>query len=576
MTLSPASRQWIRRRLRPVELQGTLFWASLIGFLGALVTAGFREAIQVVEFMLTGQTGGLVEISSSLSPFRKLLTPTLGGAVAGMIMQYMMHLARGRKTTDYMEAVTVGDGFISVRASLVKSSSSLFSIGSGGSIGREGAMVQLSAMLGSVVGRLMDFSSRWRRMLVACGAAAGLAAVYNAPLAGTLFVAEIVFGSIELENLAPIVVSAVVANATVHSWMGYAALYAMPEFQLRSPWELAVYVLLGVLAGNLAPLFLWCLEKSQQLFRKVPGPLSLRFALGGLVVGLLSLITPDVWGNGYSVVNSILLNPWTWKALLIVLACKILATSATLGSGAVGGVFTPTLFCGAALGALVGSLAQLVAPGMVGRPADYAVIGMGAFMSATTHAPLMSILMVFEMTQNYQVMLPLMLASITSHYLAKFYRHGHSIYYESLHGSRPAPPPLPQPQLARFAWTDLVSTPEPTVLPEATAESLKDRFKQTPFNSLQVVDSSGRWLGVAGRSRVLAAANSTPAGELLEPTSRALNADMPLEEALESASEIRSEMLPVLRGRDDPHYLGTVYKSDLLLALRKRLGELRS
>lgn len=569
MPIPPVVKRWFRRRLRPVEFQGTLFWAGLIGFCGALITAAFREGIKLVELLLTGQSGGLVEISSSLPWFLKLLTPTLGGAIAGLILQYLMHLAGGRRTTDYMEAVKVGDGFISVRASLVKSVSSLFTIGSGGSIGREGAMVQLSAMAGAVFGRVLDFPARWRRMFVACGAAAGLASVYNAPLAASLFVAEIVLASIELESIAPVIVSAVVANATVHQWMGYEPLYSMPSFHLSNPWELLVYVLLGVLAGELAPAFLWCLDRSQKLFGELPWPLWARFALGGLIVGAISQITPDVWGNGYSVVNSILHSPWTWTSLLLVLLCKIAATSATIGSGAVGGVFTPTLFCGAALGAMVGTAGHGLAPELVGGPANYAVIGMGAFLAGTTHAPLMSIVMVFEMTQDYQVMLPLMIASVTSHYVAKHYRKGRSIYYESLHGNRALEP-------GRLAWTELVRNPEPTVLPEVPSEALKARFSQTPFNSLQVVDSSGVWLGVVGRSRVLAAPPGTPAEELLEPNSQALDATMSLQQALEEAATIRSELLPVVDDPEECRYLGTIYKSDLLLILKTRLGEMRN
>jgi CIC family chloride channel protein len=181
----------------------------------------------------------------------------------------------------------------------------------------------------------------------------------------------------------------------------------------------------------------------------------------------------------------------------------------------------------------------------------------------------MSIVMVFEMTQDYQVMLPLMVASVTAHYVAKHYRQGRSIYYESLHGNRALEP-------GRLAWTELVRNPEPTVLPEDPAEALKARFSQTPFNSLQVVDASGIWLGVVGRSRVLAAPSSTPADELLEPDSQALDATMTLQEALEEASTIRSELLPVVDDPEASRYLGTIYKSDLLLILKSRLGEMRN
>jgi len=562
------SRWWIRHDLSFASLHGFLLWAGLIGFGGALVTVGFREAIQWVAYFLTGRMGRFSEIAAALPLWHRLLIPTLGGLVAGLILQYGMNLARGRRTTDYMEAVTLGDGFISVRASLVKCASSLFTIGSGGSIGREGAMVQLAAMLGSTLGRILRFPAPTRRQLVACGAAAGIASAYNAPLAGAIFVAEIVLDSFQLESIAPIIVSSVIANATVHGLLGYEPVYQIPTLHVGESWELLFYLILGLLAGHLAPTFLWALDKSQNLYQRRGIPIFLRLGLGGFVVGLISMHYPQVWGNGFSVVNSILHSPWTAAALLDVLVCKIFATTAMVGSGAVGGVFTPTLFCGAALGALVGNCLTQIFPWMDASATAFAVVGMGAFLAGTTHAPLTSILMVFEMTRQYEMVLPLMLACVAAHYAAKMYRHGKSVYAESLTGKR-----VGREQAMLMAWQELAHPIQFGVLPTADLETMRSRLSEVSFNNLQVVDAQGIWLGVVGRKSVALAAPKATAATLMDAFSRCLRSDMSLEDALQMAADIPSENLPLVNGPDQK-LIGMISKSDLLRALQNRLRAL--
>ncbi|MBK1617825.1 fimbrial protein FimV [Lamprobacter modestohalophilus] len=414
------------------ELYTLLLLATLAGFFGALVTVLFREGIRLLEWLVSGQDQGLVAAAEALAPWQRLLFPVAGGLLAGLILQQIGGLLRGRSTTDYMEAVAVGDGWISVRHSLVKASSSLVTVASGGSIGREGAMVQLAAMVASAMGRLSHFPRDRLRLLVAAGAAAGLASAYNAPIAATLFVAEIVLGSIALEHIGPLIIAAVIANTTVHEILGYAPVYQIPAFSLVSDWELALYLVLGILAGHLAPAFLSLLERSHQVFGRLPMPLAGRMALGGLVVGAISVYEPQVWGNGYSVVNAVLQDPWAWQALLTVLVLKMIATAATHGSGAVGGAFTPTIFVGAMLGALFGTLVHALLPDGTATPSAYAVVGMGAMLAGTTHAPLMSILMVFELTMDYNIVLPLMLAVITAHYTARRYNAVKPMYADSL------------------------------------------------------------------------------------------------------------------------------------------------
>lgn len=418
--------------LGPRDLHLLLLLAAVTGVLGALVTVVFREAIDGLASLYGGHGSSLAAMAVALPAWQRLLIPALGGLIAGLILQEIGTRLRGRTTTDYMEAVAVGDGWISIRQSLVRAASSLFTVASGGSIGREGAMVQLAAMVASALGRLSRLPTDRLRLLVAAGAAAGLAAAYNAPLAATIFVAEIVLGSIALEYIGPVIVAAVIASVTVHDIFGYAPAYAIPEFSLVSDWELGLFLVLGLAAGHLAPLFLRLLERTSQLFAQMPLPLVGRMTIGGLIVGAISVYEPQVWGKGYSVVDSVLLAPWAWQALVTVLVLKMLATAVTLGSGGIGGAFTPTLFVGAMLGALFGTLVHALLPVGTGPVSAYAVVGMGAMLAGTTHAPLMSILMILEMTMDYQIVLPLMLAVVIAHYTAVRYTGVRPMYAESL------------------------------------------------------------------------------------------------------------------------------------------------
>jgi H+/Cl- antiporter ClcA len=426
-------RATLRLLFGPLDLYLTLLLAAVIGLLGALVSMLFREAIVALSSLYGGESESLSLNAINLSAWERVLVPVVGGLIAGLILQEIGNRLRGPKSCDYIEAIAVGDGWISARQSLVRAFSSLFSVASGGSIGREGSIVQLAAMVASLTGRVMRLSRERMRLLVAAGAAAGLAASYRAPLAAAVFVTEIVVGSIALEYVGPLMVAAVIASVTIYDILGYAPLFQIPDFALTNDWRLGLCLVLGLLAGHLAPLFLRLLDSATQLFARLPLSLVVRMTMGGLIVGLISAgLEPRVWGNGHTVVNSALLEPWAWQALATVLVFKLLATAATIGSGAIGGAFTPTLFVGAMLGLLFGALVQLVLPADTAPAGAYAVVGMGAMLAGTTHAPLMSILMILEMTTNYGMMLPLMLGVVTAHYTAARYTWVRPMYAESL------------------------------------------------------------------------------------------------------------------------------------------------
>lgn len=559
---------------RAAERHRILFWAGVVGILGGLSSVLFRKLLDLLAAGLTGGSGGMVAIFAGLPPWQRLITPALGGIVAGLILHFGSKLLSSRKnTTDYMEAVVLGDGALSFRSSITKILSSMFSIASGASIGREGPMVQLAALLASLVGRARSWSIARRRLILACGVAAGIASAYNAPIAGALFVAEIILGSIAMETLGPLLLSTVLATQTVHFLVGKEPLYAIPPFHLQSGFELIDYLALGVLAGLTAPWFLRALRGSEKLFGRTRLPVYWRIGLGGLIVGIIALTYPQVCGNGYSVVTGILQEEWLWASLAVVLLLKVLATCASFGSGAVGGVFTPTLFMGASLGYLFGHAHQALGFGPSPSPGAFALTGMGMFLAATTHAPLMAILMIFEMTLDYQLILPLMLGCVVAYFTA------HGIESRSIYSV-----PLERKGAGYFArrlrWlrvTDLMKPDPIRVLENTSFGDIARHFIVNTFHYLYVVDEQDIYLGAISLEDVkenlgtASLANLVIARDLLVPGPPAIAVSSTLDEALDLFTRHRGERLPVVSTGPRPRLLGSLAKTDLLLAIAERL-----
>jgi CIC family chloride channel protein len=343
-------RVWVQEKLQPSEWQVTLMWAAVAGFLGALTSILFLTLTERVHDWFGNSSLGVVDSMARLPWWGCLLVPAAGGACAGAILMFGQRLTRAQSSTDYMEAIVIGNGNVPTRASLVKSAAAVFSIGSGGSIGREGPMVQIAAVVASRLGRWRKFTPPQLRLLVACGAAAGIASAYNAPIAGSFFVAEIILGTIAMESLGPLVISAVAATLTIHVLTAAHVLYKVPAFAYVSPWEMGPYIVLGFITGILAPVFLISLKHAEKFFVSLKLPIVARLALGGLAVGAIAINVPQVCGNGYSVVVDILTGKIGWLLVPGLFACKWLATMASFGSGAPGGVFTPSLFMGAGAG----------------------------------------------------------------------------------------------------------------------------------------------------------------------------------------------------------------------------------
>ncbi|MCE9993523.1 voltage-gated ClC-type chloride channel ClcB [Enterobacter asburiae] len=414
-----------------------LLIASLTGVLAALAVALFRHSMYLLEWLfLSNDSGSLVNAAAALPAWRRALTPALGGLAAGLLLWGWQRLTaqRPHAPTDYMEALETDDGRFDYGASLVKSLASLLVVGSGSAIGREGAMILLAALAASFFARRFTPKSEWK-LWIACGAAAGMASAYHAPLAGSLFIAEILFGTLMLASLGPVVIAAVVALLTTRLLSpGADTLYEVHLSEALSGVDYSLLVGIGLLAGVCGPLLMWLMTASHALFLRLRLSPPLQLALGGLIVGLLSLLTPKVWGNGYSVVQAFLLAPPLLSVIAGVFICKLLAVLASSGSGAPGGVFTPTLFVGMATGMLFAQVFALWFPG-----SETAILlglaGMATLLAATTHAPIMSALMVCEMTGQYALLPGLLIACVVASVLSRTLRQD-SIYGQHTAESR--------------------------------------------------------------------------------------------------------------------------------------------
>jgi CIC family chloride channel protein len=600
------ARSAVLRLFRISDWQISLLWSVAAGLLGAGATECFRKLLHGVDTVVFGPHTGMVSIALALPWYVRIISPALGGLAAGALLVWARRMTVQKATSDYMEAIVVGDGRIPVGQALVRSASSLLSISSGGSIGREGSMVQLSALAASLLGRVLRMPLERLRLLVACGAAAGITSAYNAPIAGAFFVAEIVLGTIAMESVGPIMVASVVANIAMRSFPGYQPPYEMPAFANIAGVEVLLFALMGVLIGGAAALFLRGLAQGKRQFSRLPLPLPLRLALGGLIVGLISVAVPQVWGNGYSVVNGVLHNPGPWWILLVLLVAKVVATLGTSGSGAVGGVFTPALFVGCLVGSLFGHGVHALWPAATSASSAYAIVGMGAFLAAATQAPLMAVLMIFEMTLSYEVMLPLMAASVVAYFVARSIQSG-SMYQITVQRRKALDE---RTRLRGLQMRELIEPAHTVVQPDADLAAMSRLFLQYPVKFLYVTNAVGHFLGVVPLKALSAALDAEKrmqadpenggadlhadvhlanqpaavartaheelirkrATDLLSDEIRPLAADMELGQALQRFLEHRGERLPVIESAVNPVLLGVVGKS-ALLATYVRLSE---
>jgi chloride channel protein, CIC family len=563
---------WLVEHLRLSERQLTLIWAALIGVLGALASESFRKATDILHLVATGSSSSIISSFAKLPWWQRLAVPTAGGLLAGLTLWFGNRLfasIRQKSTTDYMEAIVVGSGIISVRASIVKSVSALFSISTGTSIGREGPLVQLSSLAASLVGRILKMPIPQRRHLVACGAAAGIACAYKAPIAASLFVAEIILGTIVVESLGPLILASVVAAFVSQFLSGGEPLYKSPGFNLHTRWEIVPLCFVGIFLGFLAPGYLRFLRLAERLIAKIDIPVPLKLALGGAVVGALAILNPEVCGNGQGLLQSLFHQNWLWNGIVAIILLKLVATATAFGSGVVGGVFTPTLFIGAATGVLYGQAVLHFAPGLRADPAMYGFIGMGSFIAATTGAPLMAILMAFELTLDYSLVPYLMVNCVVAYYCSGIFEK-RFMYGESLERKGAA---FFKQQLAEVNLRDLVRS-DPLTLPQnATFAQIAETFVQHRFQHIYIVDKENRLLGAISLHDVKTFLDR-PELESVVIAADIMDEDFPrvartqgMNEALRKFAEAKSERLPVVDNLHSRQLVGSISKTDIILHL---------
>ncbi len=389
--------------------------AIIIGLLAGFAAIGIRFLIKEISFLSFQGEGNLLENILNTSWYWILIIPAIGGLIVGPIIYFLAPEAKGHGVPEVMQAILLRGGNIRPRVAFIKAIASSITIGTGGSVGREGPIIQIGSSLGSMVGQFLRVPSKRMKTLVGCGAAAGIAAAFNAPIAGALFAVEIILMDFAIAQFSPIVISSVIATVVSHTFEGKFAAFVVPGYQLVSPQEIGFYFVLGGLAGIVSFLFIKLLYWCEDLFdNKIKLPDYIKPAIGGLLIGAIALLSPQIMGVGYDTINNALYGNMVWYIAFALIFIKIIATSITLGSGGSGGIFAPSLFMGAMLGFFFGSVVHSIFPEVTATPGAYALVAMGGLVAGTTRAPITAIIIVFELTNDYNIILPLMITCIIS------------------------------------------------------------------------------------------------------------------------------------------------------------------
>jgi CIC family chloride channel protein len=506
----------------------------------------------------------------------RVLLPIAGALVGGLIAHFFF-MEKGTHGISLMiEAISLGRRTVRLRPSLARGLSSIPVIASGGSEGREGPIIQLGAAFASGLSRLVKVSPERARILAACGMAAGVAGAYNTPIAATLFVLEVVVGSFSMTLFGPAVVSAVTSTVLVRFLLGDEPVYQVAPFRLESVFEFIPFAAIGLAAGVASALFVRSLRAAKDLFTSSRLSLPLSMGIGGAVVGALGIFWPEVWGNGFGGTDRILRGNPTFLKLFELFVAKIVATSATIGSGGVGGVFTPALMVGGSLGGMVAKLTGLVFPWIESPVGGYALLGMGGLLAGVTRAPLLAIIMIFELTQNTAVLLPMMAVSVLAVLSARALQK-ESLYIENLRS-------------AGIVWE---KTPEATALSSLhVSDVMRDDVKLVPRDMplaeivnaflhsrslyLYVGDEEGRLLGVVDLHDIKESLPDRNISSLVIAAD--LITEIPFVTPSEPLTSVNEKLwfrdlgqLPVVDSAENRRFLGIVTRRDLLGAFDREV-----
>lgn len=409
-------RSWTHRIITLREDQFFLFLAVLIGIFSGLAVVCFRIAIDWTQLALLGS-------SLAPPPLRVVLVPSVAGLAVAFLVLKVFPQARGSGVNQIKAALYISNGYVPFKSVIGKFITCALAIGSGQSLGPEDPSLHMGAGIASAIGRRLNLSQTKVRLIAPVGAAAGLAAAFNAPISSVLFVIEEVIGTWSAGVLGAIVLAAVSSVVTMRVFLGSESLFRVPPFRIAGPAELLAYVVLGIVGGGASLLFLKWIAYARPRVQALPlWTQHFQPAFAGLLIGFIGLWLPQVMGAGYPIVDQALRGEFTWKLLLILATLKILATGISFLSGTPGGLFAPTLFIGAMLGGAVGSIEHHFFPSLTGTVGSFALIGMGTFFAGFLRTPITSVFMVMEVSGTYTAVLPVMISSLVAYAISRRYQ----------------------------------------------------------------------------------------------------------------------------------------------------------
>jgi len=573
-------KHWIGKAtfyLRTSDASYFLIFSIIVGLGGGFGAILFRWMIGQFDNLFFGQISGFLGF---MGRFRVLLLPALGGLLVGLLTYYFAREARGHGVPEVIKAVLESGGKIRPRVAAIKALASSICIGSGGSAGREGPIVQIGSTLGSFIGQRFRLTEEKTRTLVACGAAAGIGATFNAPLGGIFFALEVILRQYGLRNFSSVVLASVTATVISRLFLGNNPAFETPPFQLYDITDFLYYLVFGLLSALMAWLFVQVLYKSEDLFSMVKIPEYLKPVAGGLCVGIIGIYFPQVFGVGYNTIESALKGELVLWLILLLPFLKILATSLTLGSGGSGGVFSPSLFMGAGLGEAFGILAHRLIPGTVIPPGAFALVGMGSVFAGTSQAPMSAILLLFEMTGNYEILPPLMITCVISAMLVRW-KSKYSIYTLKLIRSGV--------DVENYRDIDLMEsiTVSEAMLSDVITVNQTDTvtkvgllIKSSNHRGFPVVERDGMLTGMVTRADINKALGRGGSGaEVNTIMSKDLMVCFPdesLKTALHKMAGRNIGRIPVVERENDRYLIGILTRKSVISALNKALERRRS
>jgi CIC family chloride channel protein len=557
------------------EYTVTTVLGVFIGLLGGFGAVGFRYLIRAFQGIFYGSGPDLVKIVSSMTCYWKVLIPAIGGSIVGPLIFFLAREAKGHGVPEVMEAVAMRSGIIRKRLVIIKTLASAICIGSGGSVGREGPIVQIGSAIGSALGQVLKVSGNRLRNLVGCGAAAGIAATFNAPIAGSIFALEVILGELEIGTFGPIVLASVMATVVSRAFLGNYPAFNIPKYELVSLWEIPAYIVMGFLAGLVALLFTKFLYKSEDLWEDLKAPEYIKPAIGGFAIGALSLFLPQILGVGYETITAALLGKLPWILLFTLVFAKIVATSLTIGSGGSGGIFAPSLFIGAMMGGLYGHVIHHLFPAVTASSGAYSLVGMGAVVAGTTHAPITAILILFELTGEYRIILPLMMACVLSTLTARQLMR-ESIYTMKLIRRGINIRAGKEASILKSLLVGDFMTGDTMVVPEnMPLNSVLNLIKKTPHSYFPVLNQSKELVGIISlrdiRHTLLedSLAGLIIVKDIMREDVITLTADQNLYDAMEKFNLKDFGQLPVVDSGNPKRVVGMLTRANLMNAYNK-------